>query len=176
MSLFGACWIAGSIKYLCEAGVKGITYLETAGERGIIQGVYDSRWPESFKTVKGMIFPVYHLFKWLLKEKSSRLIQGISSNFTQVECLALSNGNQIKLALVNFTSADQNVLIHGISGKIKTKVLNSESYEDAATDFNWIEKNWQKVVFGGSLVSKPFSISFIEASQLNHGVQRSITE
>ncbi|MBK9390130.1 MAG: hypothetical protein IPN68_08035, partial [Bacteroidetes bacterium] len=29
MSLFGACWTAGSIKYLGESGADGITYYET---------------------------------------------------------------------------------------------------------------------------------------------------
>lgn len=169
MSLFGACWTAGSVKYLCEAGVKGVTYLETAGERGIIQGDFDSRWPEEFKAVKGMIFPVYHLFKWLLSDKSYRLIQGISTRHLEVDCLALSNGKLIKLALVNFTSADQNIKISGFSGEIKTKVLNSETFTDAATDFKWIENNWQKGSYANEpLVAGPYSINFIEGFIINH--------
>jgi D-apionolactonase len=177
MSLFGACWIAGSVKSLSEAGVKGVTYLETAGERGIIQGDFDSRWPEQFKTVKGMVFPVYHLFKWLLKEKSFRLIQVISTRHQEVDCLALSNGSLIKLAIVNFTSENQNVMIPGFSDEINTKVLNSESYTDAATDFKWIETNWQKVsLCGEQLVLKPYSVNFIEGFLIDQGFERSLME
>ena len=40
MSLFGACWTAGSLKFLCESVTDSITYYETVGERGIIQGDY----------------------------------------------------------------------------------------------------------------------------------------
>ena len=63
MSLFGACWAAGSLKYLSEAGVKGITYFETKGERGIIQGDHPSRWPDKFKSTPGMIFPYIPSFQ-----------------------------------------------------------------------------------------------------------------
>ena len=177
MSLFGACWIAGSVKYLCEAGVKGVTYLETAGERGIIQGDFDSRWPEQFKAEKGMVFPVYHLFNWLLKEKSFRLMQVISSHPALVECLALSNGSQIKLAILNFTSEDQNIRIRGLSDEINTKVLNSLSFADAATDFKWIEEDWQKVSLAGEhLALEPYSINFFEGFLVNQGDSYSIPE
>ena len=80
MSLFCAGWTAGSLKYLGEAGVKGVTYFETAGERGIFQGDFNSRWPEEFKSVSGMIFPVYHLFHFLLKDKSFRIISSGSDH------------------------------------------------------------------------------------------------
>jgi len=177
MSLFGACWTAGSMKYLSESGARGITYYETAGERGIIQGDFDSRWPEHFRTSKGMIFPIYHFFNWLLKDKSFKLIRSKSSSPLEVDCLALSNGRLIKLALVNFTSADQNIMIHGFSGEIKTKVLNSESYADAAADFKWIEKNWQKVLYAKEpWVAGPYSINFLEGFIINHGVARSSKE
>jgi hypothetical protein len=38
MSLFGAGWTLGSIKRLTEAGAAAVTYYETLGEKGIIQG------------------------------------------------------------------------------------------------------------------------------------------
>jgi hypothetical protein len=80
MSLFGGCWTAGSLKYLCESGPDSITYYETAGERGIIQGDHDSQWPLFFPAIRGMIFPSYHVFKFLLTNKSMRLIRSVSSN------------------------------------------------------------------------------------------------
>jgi hypothetical protein len=176
MSLLGACWTAGSVKYLSEAGVKGVTYHETAGERGIIQGDFDSRWPGQFNTTKGMIFPVYHLFKWLLTDRSFKFVMTSTDHPLKIDSLALTDGYRLKLAIANFTSAHQKVLVHGLPDGILIKKLNAESYADAATDFNWLEKNWQKVVFGGTLASEPFSISFIEASHLDHVVQLSMTE
>src|SRR2546421_1852947 len=37
MSLFGAVWTAGSIKYLAESGAASLTYYETAGWRGLME-------------------------------------------------------------------------------------------------------------------------------------------
>ena len=59
-----------ALKYLSESGVEGITYYEAAGERGIIQGDYDSEWPDEFKSRAGMIFPVFHILKWFMEGKN----------------------------------------------------------------------------------------------------------
>ncbi len=163
MTLFGACWTAGSIKYLGESGVKGITFYETAGERGIIQGDHDSRWPEHFKAFKGMIFPVYHLFRWLLKDKSFSLILSTSSHPLEVDSLALSDGSRLKLILMNFTSEKQKVMVKGFSGNIKIRELNDRTFADAASDPDWIEKNWEsRVMEPGERVLDPYSLTFIE--------------
>ena len=79
MSLLGAGWTVGSLKYLIENGVKGITFFETLGERGIMQGDKPSRWPENFPSVEGMIFPVWFVFAFLLQNKSSRVIKSEST-------------------------------------------------------------------------------------------------
>jgi len=41
MSLYGAAWTLGSIKYLAESGADFITYYETVGLRGVMQGNQD---------------------------------------------------------------------------------------------------------------------------------------
>jgi len=72
MSLFGASWTLGSVKYLGESEADSLTYYETVGERGLIQGNLQSPWPENFASVPGMVFPVYHLFSFLLKRKNAQ--------------------------------------------------------------------------------------------------------
>lgn len=167
MSLFGVCWTAGSLKYLCDSGVNGITFFETVGERGIIQGDFDSRWPEDFKTVKGMIFPVYHLFKWLLKDKSFRFISCRSSSPLEIDCMALSDGTTIKLIIVNFTSEKLRTVIHGLSKKIKLKILDAGSYPAAACDPKWIEGGWGNLfIEEDSIGLEPCSSMFIESQIL----------
>jgi D-apionolactonase len=166
MSIFGASWTAGSIKYLSESGVKGITFFETAGERGIIQGENDSRWPEDFKAVKGMIFPVFHLFKFLLSDRKFKLIMSSSSRPLSVNCLALSDSNRIKLVIMNFTSIDQTVLINGFTGNIEIRRMNSLSYANASEHVEWLfsESGFQLSV-GGRLRMEPYSLCFVEGSQ-----------
>lgn len=167
MSVFGGCWAAGSVKYLCEAGVSGITFFETVGERGITQGSFDSRWPAEFKTNKGMIFPVFHLFAWLLKERSFGIVESISSRPLEVECLALTDGSRLKLALSNFTSSHKSVLINGLKGSVRSKVLNAESYASASTDEGWIDKDWQNVSGKRPIVLEPFSLNFFEVKPVD---------
>ncbi|MBK7134423.1 MAG: hypothetical protein IPH69_16850 [Bacteroidales bacterium] len=161
MSLFGACWAAGSLKYLCESEIKGVTYFETAGERGIIQGDYDSRWPEAFQASKGMIFPLYHVFRFLLKYKSFKVAKSLSSHPMIAELLTLTNGKEHKIIVINFTKESQYVILP-VKGEFKIKQLNSESFAEASSDMNWLDNNSGITTNNsGSLFLSPFSVSFI---------------
>jgi len=162
MSLFGACWAAGSLKYLCESEIKGVTYFETAGERGIIQGDYDSRWPEAFQSLKGMIFPLFHVFRFLLKYKSFKVAGSLSSHPMIAELLTLTNGKEHKMIVINFTKNSQYVILP-VKGEFKIKQLNRESFAEASSDMNWIENRSGMIEYnGGRLFLQPFSVSFIE--------------
>jgi hypothetical protein len=162
MSLFGACWASGSLKYLCESGINGVTFFETAGERGIIQGDYDSRWPEAFHASKGMIFPLYHVFRFLLKYKSFKVARSLSSHPLITDLLTLTNGKEHKMIGINFTKDSQYVILP-VKGLFKIKQLNKESFAEASSDMNWIENRSGMNDFnGGRLFLQPFSVSFIE--------------
>ena len=163
MSLFGAAWTIGSLKYLSEAGIKGVTFFETVGERGTFQGEYSSSWPEMFKSIKGMIFPLYHVFKYILNNNSLKVIKSLSSHPLKVDCLLLSDGNNLKLILTNFTSSQQRVIFEGCSSGFTIKQLNAETFINAVSDINWIENARQIIVNPNEhLVLDPFSVSFIE--------------
>lgn len=162
MSLFGACWAAGSLKYLCESGINGVTCFETAGERGLIQGDYDSRWPGGFQAVKGMIFPLYHVFRFLLKYRTFKIVKSVSSHPLKVELLTLSDGKQFKIIVVNLTDDNQYVILP-VHRKCKIKQLNSDSFAEASSDMNWIENSFGMTTYdGGRFHLPPFSISFVE--------------
>jgi hypothetical protein len=163
MSLFGACWTVGSLKYLSEAGAKGVTFFETVGERGIIQGDLPSLWTEEFKSTNGMIFPIYFVFKYLLKNKSFKVIKSECSHPLKVDSLILSDGKQVKLILINCTSFQQQVNIDGCSGGFTIKQLCSETFAYAVSDINWIEKTTPVTVDPCEhLLLMPFSVSFID--------------
>lgn len=163
MSLYGACWTVGSLKYLCESGVKGITFYETVGERGIIQGDYDSRWPGRFPATRGMIFPVFFIFRYLAGLRHMKVVKSISSSPLIADCLALTDGRQIRIILVNYTRDVRKVLIDGCTGMLKIRELNAESYSEAATDHLWTgEKREISLDCSEFFKIEPFSISFIE--------------
>jgi hypothetical protein len=163
MSLFGGCWIAGSLKYLIESGAAAVTLLETVGERGIIQGDYDSRWRDDFQSVKGMMFPVYAVLKYILQYKKSKVAGSRSSHPIKVDSLAFYDGNAIKLILMNFTSVRQQVHIEPVLKQASIRILNDETYPYAVSDEDWLGKTAIiKVHDTGQLSLDPFSITFIE--------------
>jgi D-apionolactonase len=163
MSLFGACWTAGSLKYLCGSGARGITYFETVGERGIFQGDFPSCWPDVFKSCRGMIFPLFHVFSFILKSKSFNIIKSESSDSLKVDIIAFSEGDNLKFILINYTPEIQNVNFEAISGNFKIKRLNAISFAAAASDYNWIEQAHSAPVNLNEKISlDPFSVSFID--------------
>lgn len=163
MSLLGASWTAASIKYLSEAGVEGVTYFDTVGERGIIQGDFPSRWPENFKSVKGMIFPVFHLFQFILDNKAFVVNASLSSDPLTVDILTLSHGIELKMILMNFTGGIQSVRLKDIYGDFSMKQLNAGNFAEAASDLKWFQnKSATQIDPGEKLLLEPFSLSFIE--------------
>ena len=163
MSLFGACWTAISIKYLSEAGADSITLYETTGERGIIQGDSDPRWPGLFRSVSGMIFPVYHVLRFILGNKSLTGIKSISSNPGKVDCFALSDGKQARILLANFTDTIQTVSLECCSGLFRVRTLCTESYPEAVSNPKWTGIEKEKVIKAQSnFDTEPYSVSLIE--------------
>ena len=61
MSLFGAGWTAGSLKYLCASGAASLTYYETSGWRGVMELASGAPLPERFRSLPGGVFPLYHV-------------------------------------------------------------------------------------------------------------------
>jgi hypothetical protein len=163
MSLYAGCWTAGSLKHLIDGGIKGVTYFETVGERGIMQGDYDSHWPDEFQSCKGMIFPVYSVFKFILENNFSGIAKCTSSHPLNVDALVIIDGLKLKMVLVNFTDLLQNVDIKGFPGELFKKTLNGKTYIDAVSDPDWLEKTESTTIAAdGTILLEPFSISFIE--------------
>lgn len=163
MSLFGACWTTGSLKYLIESGIKGVTFFETVGERGIIQGDSPPRWPEKFQSVKEMIFPVFHIFHYLLNNKSFKVIRSECSHPLIIDIFALSDGQQAKIILVNFTSDEKKVNFEGRCELNAIQQINSDNFEFAMCDPEWIENAPKRAIRRDEkILLEPFSVSFID--------------
>lgn len=163
MSLFGACWATCSIKYLGEEGAAAITYFETAGERGIIQGSYDSRWPDEFKSTKGMIFPVYHIFRWILSDKNFKIIKSQSSLPLFTDSVVLLKDKQIRLALVNFGHQNRNVSLVLPTKGLKACYLDTETFTAASSDSSWIDHAIRTEVTNPENIQlSPYSVTFME--------------
>ena len=163
MSLLGACWTAISIKYIGEAGADSVTYYETTGERGIIQGDKDSQWPSAFRTVSGMIFPVYHVFRFILGNKNLTGIKSVSSDPVAVDSMALSDGRQARIILVNFTDNVRRVRLECCSGLFRIRTLCTACFSEAAENMRWSGIENEKVIQSeNNFDLEPYSINLIE--------------
>jgi D-apionolactonase len=116
-SVFTAQWLLGSLKFLAQSGTELVTYFETVGWRGFIQGNYNPPLPEIFSARKGDIYPVFYLLKEL--EGFDEVIFSESSAPLEVDGIVLQgkdlNDKTInKILLANFSSHTKKVKISGI--------------------------------------------------------------
>ncbi len=165
MSLFGACWTAGSIKYLGESGIEGITYYETAGERGIIQGNIKTQWPDSFRSAPGKIFPVFHIFRWVLEDKSFSIIKSTSSRPLSADVLALRKGSLLKIIIFNTGAENLTVIINGDFTGLTRLSLETDTFENSGTDPSWLTNTaWSSVPEENTILLSPYSVTFLKGS------------
>jgi len=127
-SLAGAAWTIGSLKYLLESGIRAVTYYETVGERGLMMGDHDSQWPVHFPAEKGMFFPVYHVFRLLLRQPECQVLHSVSSHPHLVDGFAVSRVNQGLIFLANMSCDPQTPEMKGIREWRTLFTMNSRNY------------------------------------------------
>jgi D-apionolactonase len=164
MSLFGACWTVGSLKYLLASEVSSITYYETVGERGLLMGNQGSRWPGLFNAGKGMIFPVFHIFKALREKGKFRVHGSYSTNPLVIDGFAVADENSGKLFLSNMTREVAKVMLSGIE-KYKTTIkLNAGNFNEITGNFqlSYPAEQVQINAASGELILQPFETLILE--------------
>ncbi len=109
MSLFGAAWTLASLKGLIQAGAHSVTYYETVGEEGIVQGDFASAYPNQFAAEAGMVFPLYWIFRFVNGFRAGRVLPTTSSQPFKVEALCLQKDDKAVLILANLTDEPQMV-------------------------------------------------------------------
>jgi len=128
MSLAGAAWTTGSLKYLFESGVESVTYYETAGERGIMMGEHGSQWPRQFPAKKGMLFPVFQVFRVLLQKTNKKVVWSFSNKPLLVDGFTVLSDSGGLVFLANMTNRPQQVKIAGIRKFRTLLTMNSRTF------------------------------------------------
>jgi D-apionolactonase len=159
MSLYGACWTLGSIKFLTEAGVNHITYFETAGWRGLVQGPEDPPDSQNFRAVKGDVFPIFMVFSWLKGLGEVSVIRTSSSEPLIFDGLAVEKGSTIHVFLANFSTWEQPMIIEGLTGPYIQRTLSGENVREFVH-----ESEGENIIPGvevADILLPPVSISWI---------------
>jgi D-apionolactonase len=121
MSLFGAGWTLGSVKYLAapggHPGVAGITYYETTGPQGVMEREQGSPWHDTFRSLPGAVFPLYHVLADIGEYSGGQIVPVATSNNLHVEGLALhARDGRRRILVANLTAAPRTVRVNGIRG------------------------------------------------------------
>ena len=130
MSLFGAGWTAGSIKYLAAAGASSITYYETTGWRGVMETESGSP-AQPFQALAGAVFPLYHVLADVGEFAGGAVARTRASDPLAVEGLALRKGGQARVLVANMTAEDQIVTVRGLRGPVRLRVIDASVAEEA---------------------------------------------
>jgi D-apionolactonase len=138
LSLFAAGWTLGSIKYLAESSVASATCFETVGRKGIMAGEQENSDAE-FPAFRGMIYPVYYIFRELAEMKDATVIACSTDLPLQVSSLLLKKDDQLLLFLANHTQHEVAIDLTALgqtwmakqisASNIQTALLSPTTYE-----------------------------------------------
>jgi D-apionolactonase len=169
MSLFAAAWTVGSLNALTAGGANSLTYYETIGWRGLIEGTGGSRLPAKFHSRPEMVFPVYWPFAFVSDAIGAIQIPVSTEHPLQVGGLALQKGERTWCLVCNYLPEDQDVAVTGLpDGPARQLRLNEDTVGLATTDPRaFLAQFEQFEVEDGevSLELKPFETVWIEIGE-----------
>ena len=131
MSLFGAGWTLGSIKYLSESGASSVTYYETSGWRGVMETASGPPLPEKFRSLPGAVFPLYHVLADVGEFAGGEVLVSKSSDPLKVEGIALHKNGKTRILLANLTPESQHVRVQNLLGTVRVRRLDETNAQAA---------------------------------------------
>lgn len=174
MSLFGAGWTLGSIKYLAESGAHSVTYYETTGWRGVMETERGSPVPAKFRSLPGGVFPLYHVMADVGEFAGGEVLPSVSNAPLVVEGLVLQKGAKHRILLANLTDKEQKArIINAALGEpLRLRSLDETHAEAAMTSPEPFRQEWRD---GGNRSAQtevrlgPFAVVAIEEKPLASG-------
>jgi hypothetical protein len=161
MSLFGAAWAMGSLKYLSQHDAASLTYFETIGSRGILQGSQEPLYPDIFKSKKEMLFPLYWVFKQLLEGDTVEIIDSESSQPLKLEVIAWESAGKQKIMVANFTPDQQQLGIHAWKQTFEMLPFNEGNFHSFVSDPAYLDKAIWKPV-SNQISLEPYSLAMLK--------------
>ena len=143
MSLLGAGWTLGSIKYLSEAKVGAITYYEMVGSCGIMGSKVVSQQHPLFANLAGKLFPVYWVLYHVLDETQQQILHTQSSHPLQIDGLVVERENHTLIMLANWQAEAVEVSLPDFLGVRKRKSLTRHNFMELA-DGTWADSHWEE--------------------------------
>jgi D-apionolactonase len=168
MSLFAAGWTLGSIQSLADAGTNLVTYFETKGMRGIMQGNVPNTYPSLFFSEKDLFFPVFAVFYDLGLYKDYDILRKSISDPIKITALSMRKGNMLVIMLANLTNKQQEILVSPIGGnKVKVRSIDENNVKAFMKEpLHILQQFEEKEITNRKLLMEllPFSYTVIEGA------------
>jgi len=155
-------------QYLSESGAQSVTYYETTGWRGVMEGVAGSPLPARFPSIPDTVFPLYHVLADVGEFAGSQVLRSSSSEPLKAECLALCKEGKRRLLVGNMSSETFPVCVRDLPDQVTVKVLDETTAWNAMVqpeEYRRREGLWQSTS-GGELTVKlrPYAIVRIDST------------
>jgi D-apionolactonase len=169
MSLFGAAWTMGSIKYLAESGASAVTYYETTGWRGVMETESGSPVPRRFPAAPRQVFPLYHVLADLGEWTGGELVACAPNAPLSVNGLAVRHREKLHVLVANMTSASQELDVGPLeTPKVMLRELDDRNaWEAMFRPEQFRASRREAMVAAGSLhlTLAPYAVVRIDADQ-----------
>jgi hypothetical protein len=131
MSLFGAGWTLGSLKYLAESGVSSLTCFETVGWLGVMETEAGCPLPDLFPSEPGTVFPLFHVLADVNELARAEVLTTTASLPLRCHGLALRSAHGIRVLAANLGDAMVTVALTGLGAKARVRVLDETTFARA---------------------------------------------
>lgn len=171
LSLFGAGWTLGSLKYLAESGAQSATYYETHGARGLMELRTGSRWPKQFASQAGMVFPLYHVIADFNEFAGGDVLACSSSKPLEMDGVILRKNGRQRMLVANLTPESEIVRVAWPSAlrRVRVKKLDDQSVREAtSTPEAWRMQPGDAITLSGAsleLALGPYAIARIDTAE-----------
>ena len=119
-SLLGAAWTLASAKHLSEQGADAVTYFETTGPAGVLDG--------------GETFPLYHVLADVCSLRGAEILTCASGRPLELNALAVRHGGGTTLLVANLTHRSHMVELAGMVEGAAMRRLNEATAEQARVE------------------------------------------
>ena len=131
MSLYGAGWTLGSLKYLSQSGVYSTTYYETSGWRGVMETEEGPQLPEQFQSIPGAVFPLYHVLADIGDFAGGEVMPSTSSDPLKLEGIVLKKGKLRRIIFANLNLTPLKVTVKDLTESVLVRHLNEANAQSA---------------------------------------------
>ncbi len=160
LSLFGAAWTLGSLKYLAESGAHSATYYETHGARGLMETAAGSRWPKLFASRAGQVFPLYHVLADFNEFAGGDVLRTRSSQPLAVDGMILRRAGRQRALIANMTAEPLTVRVAwpSASRRVRMRKLDEYSVREATLyPESWRAQPGDAITLAGPAIDVPLA-------------------